>query len=157
MATSKISSALTKIQGKVARRNPSTVPIELIADTLHTNRGDIVQAAEDLDIRYMDLANYIDKASELRDICLSYRDSLVDKAERNLHEALDSRDWKATRYTLSTLGKERGYVTKTESEITTIEVKAEIDLSQLSVDELKQLDGIMETAQVIDHDPNALD
>jgi hypothetical protein len=37
---------------------------------------------------------------------------MVDIAESKLHEAVERGEWRAVRYTLSTLGRDRGYTTK---------------------------------------------
>jgi len=148
------SSALVKIEKTLSKRKPSTAPLELIKDSLHTHEGDILAVAKDLDVRYVDLANQIDCMSELRDITLSYRESLVDLAETKLKEKLNAGDLKATLFTLKTLGKNRGYVEKRETETTITEKKEVVDLTQLSDEQLGQLESLMMEAQIVDITPD---
>ena len=64
--------------------------------------------------------NYRDEFDEVAQAIEDARDNydctLLDKAERNLSEAIDRREVWATKYVLSTKGRSRGYTDKIELE-----------------------------------------
>ena len=67
-------------------------------------------------------------------------------AEENLEADLRNGNQKATLFTLKTLGKDRGYVERTETNNHTVieEVKSEVDLDKLTVDQLKELQNLLD-------------
>ncbi len=120
----------------------------LLEETLHELEGDIASVADRLGLDYIPLNHHIYKDYRLRDICLGYRQSLVDMAEGVVRGELRQRSFKAAKFVLSTLGKDRGYVPKTESQSTQIVHKTEskMDLTKLSPEKLRQLRGLVEEA-----------
>ena len=89
----------------------------------------------------------IDRNKALSDVLLAQRSSLVDLAEANLRTELESRSWKATQFTLETLGRNRGYVKKEEHapvRLSATTVNTGIDLAKLSSEQLKNLSDIMQ-------------
>lgn len=146
--------AISKVNRSIEKRKPSTIPLPLLIDALDRNKGNMTSTAQELNIRYFDLANMVDRQVDLKNVCLSHREGLVDLAEDNLRDALENvNNLKATFFTLKHLGKDRGYVEKTETETRITEIKAQVDLSKLSIDQLKELDIIMGDAEVIDITP----
>ncbi|MBN1136715.1 MAG: hypothetical protein JXM73_09015, partial [Anaerolineae bacterium] len=55
---------------------------------------------------------YIKRHPEVREAWIDARETMVDMAESKLHAAVERGVWRAIRYTLSTLGRDRGYSTK---------------------------------------------
>ena len=145
MTTSQKVSALAKVSHGRSLRHASAVPRELIMDSLHTNKGNIQKTAEELDIRRVDLCNYIDRNHELIEICLSYRESLVDLAEENLRGDLERGNMKATFLALKTLGRTRGYVDRKETEVVT-PASQSVDLTKLTDEQLADLEKLMDVA-----------
>ena len=145
MTTSQKVSALAKVSHGRSLRHASAVPRELIFDSLHANKGNIQKTAEELDIRRVDLCNYIDRNHELVETCLSYRESLVDLAEENLRGDLERGSMKATFFALKTLGRTRGYVDRKETEVVTPESQS-VDLTKLTDKQLVDLEKLMDVA-----------
>ena len=144
MTTSQKVSALAKVSHGRSLRHASAVPRELIIDSLHSNHGNIQKTAKELDIRRVDLCNYIDRNHELTEICLSYRESLIDLAEENLRTELERGSTKATLFTLKTLGRTRGYVERKETEVAT-HTSQSVDLTKLTDEQLADLERLMDT------------
>jgi hypothetical protein len=98
----------------------------------------------------------IDHKVELQNIVLAYREDLLDLAEEKLRSAIEDGDLKAVTFALKTLGRNRGYVTKTEVlRETRVSDGDKIDLSNLSVAQLKDLQKLYKDAGiVIDEDGN---
>ena len=145
MTTSQKVSALAKVSHGRSLRHASAVPREVIFDSLHANKGNIQKTAEELDIRRVDLCNYIDRNHELVETCLSYRESLVDLAEENLRGDLERGSMKATFFALKTLGRTRGYVDRKETEVVTPESQS-VDLTKLTDKQLVDLEKLMDVA-----------
>ena len=131
MTTSQKVSALAKVSHGRSLRHASAVPRELIFDSLHANKGNIQKTAEDLDIRRVDLCNYIDRN--------------LDLAEENLRGDLERGSMKATFFALKTLGRTRGYVDRKEMEVVT-PVEQSVDLTKLTDKQLVDLEKLMDVA-----------
>ena len=131
---------------KKKRRLPNEISYELVCDTIDRNKGNIRKAADDLDVNYVALMFYVEKKNDLLIMTVKHRESLVDLAEENLEADLRNGNQKATLFTLKTLGKDRGYVERTETNNHTVieEVKSEVDLDKLSVDQLKELQNLLD-------------
>lgn len=82
--------------------------------------GVLSNAAADLGCETKTVYNYRDEFPEVAQAIEDARENhdceLLDKAERNISEALDAREAWATKYVLSTKGRSRGYTEKTEIE-----------------------------------------
>ena len=89
---------------------------------------------------------------------LAQRSALVDLAEATLRTELESRSWKATQFTLETLGRNRGYIKKEDQapvRLSTTTVNTGIDLAKLSSEQLKNLSDIMQEQK--DDKPHMID
>lgn len=145
--------ARTKVAKRGDRRLPTRVPVELIEETLHRHHGNISKTAADLDLNYCILADYVESSTKLLHLCMTHRKSLVDQAEHNLRNQLDQNSWKATQFTLKTLGRDRGYVERKEQEHKhTVHRTSTVDLDQLSSDELRELQSMMSKAHKEEQD-----
>jgi hypothetical protein len=131
---------------KKRKRLPDELSYELIYDTIDRNKGNIRKSAEELDVNYVALMFYAEKKKDLLIMTVKHREALVDLAEENLETDLKNGNQKATLFTLKTLGKDRGYVERTEMNNHTVieEVKSEVDLDKLSVEQLKELQDLLD-------------
>ena len=131
---------------KKKKRLPTELSYELVYDTIDRNKGNIRKSAEELDVNYVALMFYVEKKKDLLVMTVKHREALVDLAEENLETDLKNGNQKATLFTLKTLGKDRGYVERTEMNSHTVieEVKSEVDLDKLSVEQLKELQDLLD-------------
>ena len=100
---------------KRVRRSEKTVTQAIIA-----SRGFVTTAAQSLNVSrktlYADLEKY-PKAQEALDDAREYT---LDRAETKLFEAMENGEPWAIRLVLTTIGRSRGYVTRTVDEIESI-------------------------------------
>tara|TARA_R110002153_G_scaffold83732_3_gene210284 strand:+ start:87 stop:614 length:528 start_codon:yes stop_codon:yes gene_type:complete len=137
---------LKQINAKV-RHHAKDIPLLIIQDELQVNNGDLKKTSDALHVTLPSLNQLIDRNKALSDVLLAQRSSLVDLAEANLRTELESRSWKATQFTLETLGRNRGYVKKEEHapvRLSATTVNTGIDLAKLSSEQLKNLSDIMQ-------------
>ena len=144
-----------------ASRAVSRLAPELIEDALHETHGNIYEASKLLGTSYVHMARVIDNTHHLIALCESYRTQMLDIAEANLRASLEQGNMKSTYYTLTRLGKERGYAERKEVE-TTVTQKQAVDLGKLSTDQLTRLREVMVEAgigsgELIDVTPESVD
>ncbi len=145
--------ARDKVAKRGDRRLPTRVPMDLIEETLHRHRGNMEKTAKDLDLNYVILADYVEKTPRLLHLCYQHRKSMVDQAEHNLRQDLEHGSWKATQFTLKTLGRDRGFVERKEQEQHVIHHnKSTVNLEKLTSDQLRQLQDMMHDAHTDDPD-----
>lgn len=87
-----------------------------VKNAIEGSGGIISVVAQKCGVSRQAIYNYLEKHSDLKTALEQQKQMLVDKAESNLVEAVNAKQWGATKYVLSTLGKDRGYTTKVESE-----------------------------------------
>jgi hypothetical protein len=136
--------ALVKVERTKEKGLPSGVPREIIVESLDRNLGNANKVSKELSIPYVMLSNYIEKDTELRSLCIKHRESILDDAEQELRDAINNGDGHMVRFALKTLGRDRGYVERSEKDvhITKTEDNATVNLNKLSVDDLKSLEAI---------------
>lgn len=98
---------------------PVPVPADKIAQHLRDNRGNLSLTCRTLadfgfPISRKSLKNRIDSSPELREVLDDVRDDILDQAESNVYDDVFAKDPGASRFVLTTLGKERGWVTRQE-------------------------------------------
>jgi len=145
-----------KILKNRERRRPDELPIELVQESVLRNHGNLTKVSQDLSVSFARLCNFIDSKPKLVMLCTQSRTQIIDLAEEVLIGHLKGNSLKASMFTLQTLGKNRGYVTRSESHIKQ-EVKTtnlDVDLSKLTTEQLDELKSIRKTATVIDNDGN---
>ena len=103
---------------KCATRELGVPHMEDVSAALVQCCGSRVEAAELLGMSRPKLSKYIRLHPDLKDLVDSERDGLLDRVERSVAERALSGDWAAQKFILTTLGKDRGYTTKTEVETT---------------------------------------
>jgi len=96
---------------QAGRRSERFSP-EKVAEALRRACGVKSHAARMLHCNRDTVDGYIRRHPEVREAWVEARETMVDAAEIKLREAVDRGEWRAIRYTLSTLGRDRGYTTK---------------------------------------------
>lgn len=86
-----------------------------VAAALLEARGVKAAAARLLGCNRNTVERYINAYPTVKEACEIARAELIDLAESKLVEQLEAGEWPAIKYTLSTLGKDRGYVERVES------------------------------------------
>lgn len=114
---------------------PEKLTIAQIEKELTKTMGTVSLAAEALGVCYNTLKRYIDKSPTLQAIIAHYRERRVDKAELKLEQAIVNGEPWAIALTLKTLGKNRGYVERTDVSQTSIN----IDYATLTDEQLKRI------------------
>lgn len=94
---------------------PEVHPLDKVAAVLTASSGNITKAARDLGINRGNLKKRIDTHPELQALLMDLRDEIVDIAEDNIYKDVRDGDSGASRFVLSTLGKDRGWVTRQEN------------------------------------------
>lgn len=89
--------------------NTLPVPGGAIYEAIHTFEGSLTKICAHLNLRRKTLTDRINKSPALKEALEEYREQMVDKAEENLSDFLKAGDAGMTRFTLQTLGKDRGY------------------------------------------------
>lgn len=91
-----------------------TVKDSHIIKALEQTKGQIHLAARRLGISPQTIYNHAEKSQKIRECIDNQRGEMIDTAELALYNAvLKGEPW-AVQYTLKTIGKDRGYVEKTE-------------------------------------------
>ena len=85
-----------------------------VVEALRAARGIKTHAAQTLGCDRLTVDNYIKRHPTVAKAYQELREAMVDQAERGLIHLLDAEDWQAIKYTLSTLGKDRGYIERQE-------------------------------------------
>lgn len=79
--------------------------------------GGVIQVVADrLEVTRDAIYKYLERNPEEKQTLEKARDQLIDAAEQKLMEHIESGDPWATQFTLKTLGKNRGYTERTETE-----------------------------------------
>jgi DNA-binding protein Fis len=92
-----------------AGRHPERFSPETVAEALRRAGGVKSHAAKVLRCNRDTVEGYIRRHPDVREAWVEARETMVDTAEIKLREAVDRGEWRAIRYTLSTLGRDRGY------------------------------------------------
>lgn len=126
--------------------------IEQIAQALEANGGILADAARAMTdagrpISRRSLYNYIQRHPQLQEVVEDQHATLVDTAQSWLRRHVEAGDMKACIYVLNTLGKDRGFTTRTETTAAngaplTSEPQERVQLDQFTVEELEQLEAI---------------
>lgn len=98
-----------RVPGRNARFNEETMIKAIIAA-----RGNKREAAKALRCTRSTISNYIRKYPAVARAFNDAKQGLIDVAERKLAEKVDQGFWPAIKFTLGTVGKDRGYTERTE-------------------------------------------
>ena len=83
-----------------------------VAEALRLAAGIKAEAARRLDCTRATVDAYIKRYPEVREAWIDARETMVDLAQSKLQDAVERGEWPAVQYTLSTLGKDRGFTTR---------------------------------------------
>lgn len=86
---------------------------ELI-EALRKHRGRMSRAARAVGCSLRTIQDRRLESPEVDEAALLAREEMVDKAEEALEELIDAKDFRAISFVLRTLGRDRGYVERTE-------------------------------------------
>jgi len=92
--------------------HPERFSPEKVAEALRRAGGIKSHAAALLDCTRTTVGNYIKRYPEVREVWIEARETMVDTAQSKLYDAVERGEWQAVHYTLSTLGKDRGFTTR---------------------------------------------
>ena len=92
------------------------VPLKEVKAELRRTKGIVSVAAQNLGISDTALYRRIQRNKSLQKVKWEAREQVVDMAEAKLFKMVNGEDFRAIKYTLSTLGKKRGYVERVEQE-----------------------------------------
>jgi predicted transcriptional regulator len=95
-----------------ARTGRERYSLKQVAEALRRSGGIKAHAARMLHCSRQAIDGYIKRHPEVREVWIDARETMVDIAETKLHAAVERGEWRAVRFTLSTLGRDRGYSTK---------------------------------------------
>lgn len=98
------------------------IPEGDIYNAIVDEHGNLGAVAETLGVSRSALKTRVDASPLLTTLMNDYRESIVDTAEQNVFLDVKKGDPQACRFVLGTLGKERGYSTKVETNNAPIEV-----------------------------------
>jgi len=129
------------------RRRAEEVPDEIVEEALEMCAGNLKSAARLMGVSFARLCAMVDRSSKLTNICMDSRRIIIEEAEVALRHHLRSNDLKAAMFVLSTMGAERGYGQKMVVQ-KSVSIDHKIDLSKLSVAELKTLQDLQKRITV---------
>jgi hypothetical protein len=86
----------------------------------------------------------------LQDMVSDAHEELKDRAEEELHKKIKAGNLRAITYFLDRQAKDRGYGSDKSVSVNVTNTSVKIDLSRLSMDELKQLEALVVKTEVID-------
>ena len=81
----------------------------VVVQVLIRTQGNRSEAARQLNVSRTTLVRYEENYPEITEAILSEREALVDLAENKLRDKLEKAHWPAIQFTLSTIGRRRGY------------------------------------------------
>jgi len=93
------------------------IPTEEIIEAITICKGNLSAAAVRLGCSRSTLNYRMERYQEISDCVDSFRKKLVDDAETKLQDHIDDGNFAAVQFVLKTLGRERGYVTRKEYEV----------------------------------------
>lgn len=92
---------------------PKYSDVEII-EALRVAHGNISAAASILQVRRRYVKERIDRVPEVREFYEEVKDLVLDRAEQNIMVDVFKGDQVASKFVLTTLGKDRGYTTRSE-------------------------------------------
>jgi hypothetical protein len=101
---------------KRPRTKPHRYTSEQVIDALKKTNGLQYLAARMLKMCQTSMSDYC-KRPEVKEVLVQLRGENVDHAEKQLQRAVKRKEQWAVKYTLSCLGKDRGYVERTQTEM----------------------------------------
>jgi len=121
---------------------------EELHDLLIKHEGLHALAARELGCTASAVRRRINRNKRLQDLLASLREEVKDYAEHTIMRKVRAGNLDASKFVLSTLGRDRGYITK--QEVTVAPQEAPPDLHKLDADQLRQLADLLRSAKTVD-------
>lgn len=125
--------------GKKIEKNFDETQVVALLKQVH---GNISAAANALGVERCTLYGYIKNHPVVTEILKDERQAMIDKAESVLWNAMDSTDMEialdASKYALDRIGRDRGYVTRQETDIVSGAIPAVLTEEMIIEDEPEQ-------------------
>lgn len=87
---------------------------EEIYDALRAANGNFMAAATALGCNRQVIKKRVEETPMLIDLVADFKDGVLDQAETNIYSAVLAGDQAASKFVLTTIGKERGFITRNE-------------------------------------------
>ena len=120
---------------------------DLLVQSLRKHLGIVTNACSDAGCSRSTFYEYYNSDPEFKKAVDECKEIAIDHVESALHYKIDLGDTNAIVFYLKTQGKSRGYVEKTQQEISGSLKVDELDYTKLSADELKVLISAAEKLQ----------
>ena len=88
-----------------------------IAELAIKHRGTVSKIAVELSMTPANIYYHINRSPQLRQVFQDVRDKVVDTAEENVFHKVESGDYAASVFVLKTIGKDRGYTERRETDV----------------------------------------
>ena len=133
------------------------VPENEMRELVVRTAGNLAQAARELKLTRGELANQVRRSAVLLAALTDERDQLIDNAETALRNAVEEGESWAVTFVLKTLGRDRGYAERGESEFDQPlpDEEVEPDLTRLTNDQLRQFEALLAIAEEDAPNPRA--
>ena len=96
---------------------PNGHTAEEVANAIRDANGMVSAAARKLGVTRKTVYNYINKYVTVKEALADARESLLDMTEAELFKAIKAGNVTAIMFTLKTIGKDRGYVERSQHEV----------------------------------------
>ncbi len=95
----------------------ATLTVKAVEEQLREYKGNMAAVARVLGVTRQSVFDYCKKRPTLQSVMLDCREIRVDNAESGLDKAVDNGEAWAISLTLKTIGKSRGYIERTETQL----------------------------------------
>ena len=119
--------------------------VKSVADKLREYQGNQSAVALAFGVHRSQVTRFMDAHPELREVKAEAEEAILDHAESALYRAVLQGELSAVKWLLATKGKGRGYVERQEvtgSDGGPVQVRHQVDLTELTDDELAFLESI---------------
>jgi hypothetical protein len=135
---------------QVQYRNPRP-HLEAVCDALRSTHGLVEPAARLLGMDGGNLRKYIRHHAKCQAVKNEAREKIKDKAESELFQLLNQRDWRAIQFVLLTLGKSRGYVLK-DTTLNTGDTTNSVTIQNVTIQSIESGKFVGDDGQLIEHE-----
>lgn len=104
------------MSGKKGQKGSVRLQFEKVREAIIKSRGNLSHAARQLGCARYTLSAFVQRHQELEQILKDEREAIVDVAENMLYQAVTLREGWAVCFALKCLGKDRGYVERSETQ-----------------------------------------
>lgn len=133
--------------GKKPRKGSTWLKPAKVAEQIELSRGNLSHAARQLGVARSALQSFVNRYPELKQLLQDQREAIVDAAENALFAAVTEKEGWAVCFTLKCLGKDRGYIER--SEVIGTHTAININYDELTDDELTRIAAGEHPARVL--------